>query len=194
MKNQNLEKSFWVFYHIGLLLFSAVAAMLMKYKQYGNTLEPTAVVPFVTIFMMSAGIGYLVVFMINKAKRYTKRQLTKKIIPALILFYISAYLIANVSITLGVLGWFIYVGRDLSEFWPHLFKHELGFGDSSFFLWLMLFTIAFFYVLWQKSVKLEQALREENLKYKYRNLKAQVNPHFLFNSFNTLSELVYVDA
>ena len=37
-------------------------------------------------------------------------------------------------------------------------------------------------------------MREENLKYKYQNLKSQVNPHFLFNSLNTLSEIVYEDA
>ncbi len=36
-------------------------------------------------------------------------------------------------------------------------------------------------------------MREKNLKYKYINLKTQVNPHFLFNSLNTLSELVYED-
>jgi signal transduction histidine kinase len=194
MKKQNSQKRFWLFYHIGLLLFSAVTAILMKYKQYGNALEPTVVVPFVTIFMMSTSIGYLAIFIIKKAKIYTTSQLTKKIIPVLILFYLVAYMIANVSITLGVLGWFIYTGRDMSEFWPHLFKNELSFGNNSFFLWLMFFTIAFFYILWQKSVKLEQALREENLKYKYRNLKSQVNPHFLFNSLNTLSELVYDDA
>jgi len=32
---------------------------------------------------------------------------------------------------------------------------------------------------------------EESLKYRYNTLKAQINPHFLFNSLNTLSELIY---
>jgi LytS/YehU family sensor histidine kinase len=44
------------------------------------------------------------------------------------------------------------------------------------------------------STKKEQALHEENLKFRYQTLKSQVNPHFLFNSFNTLSELIYSDA
>ncbi len=37
-------------------------------------------------------------------------------------------------------------------------------------------------------------MREENLIYKYQTLKKQVNPHFLFNSLNTLSELIYTDT
>lgn len=37
-------------------------------------------------------------------------------------------------------------------------------------------------------------MREENLKYQYRTLKTQVNPHFLFNSLNVLSEIIYVDV
>ena len=53
--------------------------------------------------------------------------------------------------------------------------------------------IVFFYTTWLQAVNREQQLHEENLKYKYRTLKTQVNPHFLFNSLNTLSEIVYVD-
>ena len=185
---------FWASYHIGLLIFSAIVAMLMKYLQTGNALHPTVIVVFSTIFLLSAGIGYLAIFMVKKAEGYNQIQINKKIIPALLLFYIIAYLIANLSITIGVFGWFLYSGRDLSEFWPHLFQYELNYAGGQFLMWLLFFTIAFFYVLWQKSVKKEQKLREENLKFKYRNLKSQVNPHFLFNSLNTLSEIVYEDS
>jgi two-component system LytT family sensor kinase len=31
------------------------------------------------------------------------------------------------------------------------------------------------------------------MTYKYESLRSQINPHFLFNSFNVLSELVYED-
>jgi LytS/YehU family sensor histidine kinase len=54
--------------------------------------------------------------------------------------------------------------------------------------------IVFFYTTWRQAIEREQKLREENLKYRYRTLKTQVNPHFLFNSLNTLSEIVYADA
>jgi LytS/YehU family sensor histidine kinase len=50
--------------------------------------------------------------------------------------------------------------------------------------------IIFIVLLWQASLRREQKLREENLIFQNETLKNQVNPHFLFNSLNTLSALV----
>jgi hypothetical protein len=43
---------------------------------------------------------------------------------------------------------------------------------------------------WIKSIEKNEELKRENLMAKYEALKNQVNPHFLFNSLNTLSGLV----
>lgn len=58
---------------------------------------------------------------------------------------------------------------------------------------IMFGTIAFFYIQWRDGLKREQRLREEKLIFRYETLKNQVNPHFLFNSLNTLSSLVHQD-
>jgi sensor histidine kinase YesM len=50
--------------------------------------------------------------------------------------------------------------------------------------------IIFIVLLWQSSLYREQKLREENLIFQNETLKNQVNPHFLFNSLNTLSSLI----
>lgn len=50
--------------------------------------------------------------------------------------------------------------------------------------------VFFFYSQWADAVKHMQKLREEKLIFQYETLKSQVNPHFLFNSLNTLSSLV----
>ncbi|UTW66782.1 sensor histidine kinase [bacterium SCSIO 12643] len=39
----------------------------------------------------------------------------------------------------------------------------------------------------------KEKLNSEMMTYKYESLRNQINPHFLFNSFNVLSELVYED-
>jgi len=39
----------------------------------------------------------------------------------------------------------------------------------------------------------EAELKSEMMAYKYESLRNQINPHFLFNSFNVLSDLVYDD-
>jgi two-component sensor histidine kinase len=194
MKEPLNKTKFWIFYHLEMLAFAATVAMIMKYQQVGDPFTPMVLVPFFTLSIMFVSGGYLAIFMINRAKKYPHHQLAKKIVPALLIFYIAIFLIANISISLGILGWFLYTGQDLNELWDQLIHHELNFANNRLFIWLMFFTIAFFYVLWQKSAKKEQSLTEEKLRFQYNNLKAQVNPHFLFNSLNTLSELVYQDA
>ncbi len=194
MNSTSKKTRFWVLYHGGLLIFSFIVAFIMKSRQTGDPFHETLLVSMFSIFIMSAGIGYLAIFMVNRAQRFSQEQLRRKLLPYLIVFYVIAGLIANLSVTAGVFVWYVSNDMDLSGFWSHLFNLELSYANFRFAVWLMFFTIAFFYVLWQKTAAREQKLREENLVYKYRNLKAQVNPHFLFNNLNTLSELVHEDA
>ena len=43
---------------------------------------------------------------------------------------------------------------------------------------------------WKESIEKNEELKRENLLAKFETLKNQVNPHFLFNSLNTLSGVV----
>lgn len=60
------------------------------------------------------------------------------------------------------------------------------------FIALVLYTNEFFHS-WRDAVKSEEALKREKLALQYESLKNQVNPHFLFNSLNTLSGLIGKD-
>lgn len=185
--------AFWVYYHSGLLIFSFITASLMKYTQTGKAFIPEMLVPFGTIFLMSALIGYLAYYLVIRAKELTYRQTMKWILPGLLMFYAGAFIIANISVSLGVLGWYIATDRDMGDYFHQLFTYELTYANRHLLLWLFFFSIAFFYILWRKSVTREQQLREEMLKYQYQTLKSQINPHFLFNCLNNLSEIVYED-
>lgn len=46
---------------------------------------------------------------------------------------------------------------------------------------------------WRQTAIDAERLQKENMIAKYESLKNQVNPHFLFNSFNALSNLVHED-
>lgn len=48
-----------------------------------------------------------------------------------------------------------------------------------------------FLMSWRQSAIDVEKLKSENLKSQFESLKSQVNPHFLFNSLNALSSLVY---
>jgi sensor histidine kinase YesM len=52
---------------------------------------------------------------------------------------------------------------------------------------------AAFYERWRKAAVLAEQLKRENLQTQLDSLKAQVNPHFLFNSLNSLSSLISED-
>ena len=58
----------------------------------------------------------------------------------------------------------------------------------------MLITSAFlFFVNWKKSVIMQEQLKREQLALQYETLKNQVNPHFLFNSLNSITSLIKKD-
>lgn len=46
-------------------------------------------------------------------------------------------------------------------------------------------------IAWQEASILNEKLKKETLSAQYESLKNQVNPHFLFNSLNVLTELLY---
>ncbi len=48
-----------------------------------------------------------------------------------------------------------------------------------------------FFKSWREAVVNEEKLKRESIALQYKALKNQVNPHFLFNSLNTLTSLVY---
>jgi LytS/YehU family sensor histidine kinase len=50
-----------------------------------------------------------------------------------------------------------------------------------------------FLLEWKKSAVEAERYQKESVVAHYENLKSQVNPHFLFNSLNVLSNLVYTD-
>jgi sensor histidine kinase YesM len=101
------------------------------------------------------------------------------------------------SITIIIVNylWFgLYHGDNFYDF---VFKR----GGYWIFVIQMMITLIIIFVLysieffkqWRISVTNEEILKREKLSLEYESLKNQVNPHFLFNSLNTLSSLVYVD-
>ncbi len=50
-----------------------------------------------------------------------------------------------------------------------------------------------FFKFWRKSIINQEKIKRQVIALQYDSLKNQVNPHFLFNSFNTLSSLIEKD-
>lgn len=60
-------------------------------------------------------------------------------------------------------------------------------------VFMAIFTSRSWLMEWRKSAIEAEQLRSEKLASQYQSLKDQLNPHFLFNSLNALSNLVYED-
>lgn len=59
---------------------------------------------------------------------------------------------------------------------------------------VLLLSVLFFYIR-DRDIRLRklESLKKEKIEYQFATLKSQVNPHFLFNSFNTLIAIIEID-
>ena len=77
------------------------------------------------------------------------------------------------------------------------FTIQKPFWKTLWFLGLViLIAISFVYLYFkqrEKKVRKEEALHKEKILFQFETLKSQVNPHFLFNSFSTLSAIIDTD-
>lgn len=79
-----------------------------------------------------------------------------------------------------------------AESWDWIVKSLPATLIISFIISLIFTAIGFFFA-WKRSFIQTEKLKVEMMTYKYESLRNQINPHFLFNSLNVLSDLVYDD-
>jgi len=78
------------------------------------------------------------------------------------------------------------------------FEIEKPFWQRWWFYLIILILLA--YVIWayvrfrESGIRKFENIQKERLNFEYEQLKSQVNPHFLFNSLNTLVDLIDEDA
>jgi hypothetical protein len=117
----------------------------------------------------------------------------QKTIGRLLLFYFSVLIIAGL-LFLGIYFYhFVKNDTDFSLFIPGLLNQEMRSFFIATLIGFALGAVFFFYTQWSEAIKRVQKLKEEKLIFQYETLKNQVNPHFLFNSLNTLSTLISND-
>ena len=79
----------------------------------------------------------------------------------------------------------------------YMFTIQKPFWKEYWFMAAMSLTIAFgiyFYIKGrEKNLKRLEDLKKEKIRFQFETLRNQVNPHFLFNSFNTLISVIEED-
>lgn len=177
------------------ILFSLIFSLVFKWGQTGGDPFNAGTIMYGTVIFLNIIIlGSIAYWSFQKKSNSIAKCLRKNILPAFLLFVLMALFISLLIVSIGVYALYLVQGKDTAHFFGQLFYIELPSAIKQLAIWILIGSAFFFYIIWRKALEREQKLREENLKYKYQNLKSQVNPHFLFNSLNTLSEIVYEDA
>ena len=172
------------------LLFSFGFSMVVSLSESLSSFDITTVVFGITNLLSVLSIGYLFINILTSNSKKSVTQLKKSLIPSFVFSLLATIFIALSLYYLGNYALFRIKGWGTENF-----INRIGAGAIiSLSVGLFVCCIVFFYTTWHQAIEREQKLREENLKYQYRTLKTQVNPHFLFNSLNTLSEIIYSDA
>lgn len=124
----------------------------------------------------------------NTRKGITQKEVTIMYLTRLLLLFIVIMIIAAIVFALFIIAGHIIEGIGFPDL-PLVFKQSIGVFKVVGIV-LIFTTPVFFFIPWQESMKREFQLREQNLIFQNETLKSQVNPHFLFNSLNTLSSLM----
>lgn len=127
-----------------------------------------------------------VVIKIRKRIREPKDYL-KRILIEIIAITIITILLCNLSCYLEA-GFKL----DFQSYHPTIYQIYYA-SFTITFLILALYEAMYFYDLWKIGLLENEMLKTENTKAQLASLKNQLNPHFLFNSLNTLSSVIPED-
>lgn len=99
----------------------------------------------------------------------------------------------------GMIGYTLAAVYFLAFFYRFVFNFDVGSGIGGTLLSTIIITVVIsmfmtgrsFLVHWKQAAVDAEASKRETINARYESLKSQVNPHFLFNSLNALTSLVY---
>ena len=120
----------------------------------------------------------------------TRSEITGIMVSRFVLFIIACFIAALIIVLLFRVIEGGRSGGDIAGVLNNFFVYEFSSWFKATLGGLTFGAIIFIVIQWQDALQREQKLREENLIFQNETLRNQVNPHFLFNSLNTLSSLI----
>lgn len=178
------KKHIFLFILVIAVFLSAFGWMISSFGAGGNE------VGFARMFLMNLPwcilLGATDLLIVNISyKKLGIRHISARIAVDLILTALAAVLMTVVA------NYIIITGSSLSEYNTLRAYLPMILWNSIIVLFIEIF------ISTQRQAETERKLAEaekEKIRYQYEMLKAQINPHFLFNSLNVLSSLAYQDA
>lgn len=145
---------------------------------------------FTQAVVLSNGIGLIEGYLHHKISwiKAPVKRLVVEIIAVFIYSFIASFLV------IILFYWFWgYLDLDNSERWSEMIGNTI-LPITIAYIITFFFTARSFLLEWRQSAVNMEKLKTESYAGQYRLLRDQLNPHFLFNSLNALSNLVHQDA
>lgn len=177
--------------HITFLIFSLLVTIIFAFtgKHPGHPLFSFSI--FILVFVQIEVFIYFGNWLFAKLNfDRNPGEITRIILARLMIFLVICLMASMILFILVQYAGLWMKGEALSKVVYNFIHYELRGWFKSTITGLSAGAIIFIVLLWQSSLRREQKLREENLIFQNETLKNQVNPHFLFNSLNTLSSLI----
>jgi two-component system LytT family sensor kinase len=177
-----VKKNWQIFWHI--IFWVGIVSYFVYLTAVNSKISAEALLLIFGVFSaINIGLFYLnYLYFIPKfldKKKY--RYYTLTLLAAIIVFALGKYALAT-SFKAYIL---LHDGRMVS-FWEYFFSSVL---TNVFFLFLS--TALKFGVDWFLNARIQKDLENQRLAAELAFLKSQINPHFLFNSLNSIYSLAY---
>jgi len=175
------------------VIFLPPFAFVLNYVMFGNryfgALKNFSLATILTLAILM--LTYVSCGMVASvlSNRYPKYSQTFKRIAIGLITYI-AIMIAAISVIFWGYDYISFMGYQINM---NQYAWCLMIGIFCNILSTSLNEGAAFYEKWRKMTDEAENLKKENLQTQLEGLKDQVNPHFLFNSLNSLSSLISED-
>lgn len=181
-------------YHVKILLASILIAMFFNTIWGGEPFNENFWIMIGSLILQLEIFMFLALRIFAPGSIKTGKQYKKIIMIKLIKFFLTVLLIAIGFLFISMFIQMLLGNQRFSDVLQQFIQNGLINFLTSWLIGVAIGSLVFFYFEWNASLQREQKLREEKLIFQYETLKNQVNPHFLFNSLNTLSSLVSKDA
>jgi two-component system, LytTR family, sensor kinase len=175
---------------IGIPLLAFVTPVLFFGAGYQEGLVCVAGSPLASVaYPMAYWLGdrQIVIFFRKKYPEY--KHLRKRLI------WTASSVVAYTVIIIAISGLYqVVTQKPIMEVLLNVSPTRKLLGSlTATFIVLMMYESVYFLNLWKSSMLEAERLKKEQIKTQLDALKTQVNPHFLFNSLNTLISLIPED-
>ena len=182
-------------FHVKLLLFCAAFTLIWGFFIKNEHSSILLIGTFSVMFFDLEIVYFLLIWFKKLNKKYGQKILETSSIQKVVWINLIALLIFYIFfIALNTLGFSLFLiilhwikGWEFPDLIRNISENRIIIVTAI----ALLFSIPIaLFLKWLETLKKEYKLREQNLIFQNETLKNQVNPHFLFNSLNTLSSLV----